>query len=116
MCFIRNAVLFMCALFISVIGLLFGVFDGHGGGACAQVVAKRLFHYITACLLPQEHLLRYLSSLSTSNPMELLNSYNDKVQFVDDVRELYAKSFYDFVLDLSKVRLHFFVVVVVVIL
>lgn len=84
------------------------MFDGHGGGACAQVVAKRLFHYITACLLPQEHLLRYLSSLNTPNPLELISCFNDKVQFVDDVRELYAKSFYNFVVDLSKVVDGFF--------
>lgn len=90
---------------ISSLGLLLGVYDGHGGGACAQVIAKRLFHYITACLLPHDHLQKYLSSLNTSNALELIRSYNDKVQFVDDVRELYHNSFIKFVQDLHNVRL-----------
>lgn len=97
------SITFLIVLFLIVLGLLVGIFDGHGGGACAQVVAKRLFHYITACLLPDEHLQKYLSSLKSSNPLELIKSYNDKVQFVDDVQDLYEKSFLKFIEDLSKV-------------
>nr|XP_046920551.1 LOW QUALITY PROTEIN: pyruvate dehydrogenase [acetyl-transferring]-phosphatase 1, mitochondrial-like [Dermatophagoides farinae] len=26
--------------------IIFGVFDGHGGGFCADVIARRLFHYV----------------------------------------------------------------------
>ncbi|XP_061730465.1 pyruvate dehydrogenase [acetyl-transferring]-phosphatase 1, mitochondrial-like [Nerophis ophidion] len=33
-------------------GLLFGVFDGHGGPACAHAVSQRLFYYITVAMLP----------------------------------------------------------------
>ncbi|KAF2896745.1 hypothetical protein ILUMI_09428 [Ignelater luminosus] len=83
-------------------GVLVGVFDGHGGGACAQVVSKRLYHYIASCLLPQDHLKRYFASLETAEPLELIQPYNDKVQFVEDVRDLYKNSFVDFVRDLSK--------------
>ncbi|XP_044762762.1 pyruvate dehydrogenase [acetyl-transferring]-phosphatase 1, mitochondrial [Coccinella septempunctata] len=84
-------------------GLLVGVFDGHGGGACAQVVAKRLYQYITACLLPQDQLLKYISSLDiVPNPMKLLKSYNNKVQLVDDVRDIYKKSFKRFLDNLVK--------------
>ncbi|KAJ8964084.1 hypothetical protein NQ314_005138, partial [Rhamnusium bicolor] len=82
---------------------LVGVFDGHGGGACAQVIAKRIYHYITACLLPYENLLHYLLSLTKSNAPELIRSYNDKVQFVDDVRDIYANSFLKFLRDLSEI-------------
>lgn len=83
-------------------GVLVGVFDGHGGGGCAQVIAKRLYHYIASCLLPPDHLKKYLASLETAQPLELIQSYNDKVQFVEDVRDLYINSFNDFLKDLSK--------------
>lgn len=84
-------------------GLLVGIFDGHAGGACAQVISKRLYHYITACLLPYDHLKMYLQSLKTDKPLELIESYNDTVQFVEDVREIYKRSFLNFLEDLSKV-------------
>ncbi|XP_030760828.1 pyruvate dehydrogenase [acetyl-transferring]-phosphatase 1, mitochondrial [Sitophilus oryzae] len=83
-------------------GLLVGVFDGHGGGACAQVIAKRLFNYITACLLPHESTLQYLLTLDQPKPPDLIESYNDKVQFVEDVRDIYKESFTKFVKELSE--------------
>lgn len=83
------------------------MFDGHGGGACAQVIAKRLFHYIAACLLPPENLQQYFSSLHQDTPLELIVNYNDKFQFVDDVREIYHRSFLNFLEDLKKVILLF---------
>ncbi|KAL3998641.1 Protein phosphatase 2C family protein [Acanthocheilonema viteae] len=33
--------------------LLFGVFDGHGGGACSRYISTRLFDYISCSLLKQ---------------------------------------------------------------
>ncbi|KAH1002689.1 hypothetical protein HUJ04_008753 [Dendroctonus ponderosae] len=83
-------------------GLLVGVFDGHGGGACAQVIAKRLFNYITACLLPHENLLQYVHSIAQPEHPDLLQSYNDKVQFVEDVRDIYKESFVQFVKELAE--------------
>ncbi|KAK4872684.1 hypothetical protein RN001_014713 [Aquatica leii] len=83
-------------------GLLMGVFDGHGGTACAQVISKRLYQYIAASLLPHDQLLRLLASYDTTEPLPLVQSYNDKVQFVEDVRDIYAKSFKEFILDISK--------------
>ncbi|XP_050294723.1 pyruvate dehydrogenase [acetyl-transferring]-phosphatase 1, mitochondrial-like [Anthonomus grandis grandis] len=83
-------------------GFLVGVFDGHGGGACAQVIAKRLFNYITACLLPHENLLQYVLNVNQPKPPDLLESYNDNVQFVEDVRDIYRESFVQFVKQLSE--------------
>ncbi|XP_053171988.1 pyruvate dehydrogenase [acetyl-transferring]-phosphatase 1, mitochondrial-like [Scomber japonicus] len=40
-------------------GVLFGVFDGHAGPACADAVSQRLFYYITVATLP----LRMLEEL-----------------------------------------------------
>lgn len=81
------------------------MFDGHGGGACAQVIAKRLFNYMTACLLPHENLLQYVHSAAQPEPPDLLQSYNDKVQFVEDVRDIYKESFVQFVKELAEVPL-----------
>lgn len=97
-------------------GHLIGVFDGHAGGACAQVIAKRLYRYITACLLPHDHLQEYIVSLNKqpndddgnnnqNQQLKLIETYNDKVQFVDDVRDIYENSFKEFLNDLSQVRM-----------
>ncbi|KAF5272767.1 hypothetical protein FQA39_LY07794 [Lamprigera yunnana] len=83
-------------------GLLFGVFDGHGGSACAQVISKRLYQYIALSLLSPNQLQEYLSSLNTITPLSLIQTYNDKLQFVEDVRDIYSKSFREFIVDLSE--------------
>lgn len=83
-------------------GVLLGVFDGHGGGACAQVVSKRLFRYISAGLLPPKLLQQYLNSIGSDKKLELLQTYNDKVEFVAEIRDLYQESFLNFVRDLIQ--------------
>lgn len=57
-------------------GFLLGVFDGHGGSACAQVVSKRLLQYIAASLLPEDLLKKYMEDASRETLME---TFNDKV-------------------------------------
>ncbi|XP_020787821.1 pyruvate dehydrogenase [acetyl-transferring]-phosphatase 2, mitochondrial isoform X1 [Boleophthalmus pectinirostris] len=37
-------------------GMLFGVFDGHGGWACAQAVSERLLYYIAVAMMPKQNL------------------------------------------------------------
>ncbi|XP_006028183.1 pyruvate dehydrogenase [acetyl-transferring]-phosphatase 2, mitochondrial isoform X2 [Alligator sinensis] len=37
-------------------GMMFGIFDGHGGYACAQAVSERLFYYIAVSLMSQQAL------------------------------------------------------------
>ncbi|KAK6627587.1 hypothetical protein RUM44_010065 [Polyplax serrata] len=85
-------------------GYLFGVFDGHGGGSCAQVVAKRLFHYITAFFLNHQQLLQLSESISSApdNPLKTLNFYNEKFEFVDVLRNLYTKSYHMFINELIE--------------
>ncbi|XP_044732768.1 pyruvate dehydrogenase [acetyl-transferring]-phosphatase 2, mitochondrial isoform X2 [Chrysoperla carnea] len=83
-------------------GLLMGVFDGHGGGSCAQVLAKRLFHYITASLLPPPLLQQYLQDLQDGKHTDLINSFNDKVQLVEDIAGVYKDSFLRFIHDLNN--------------
>lgn len=85
-------------------GLLLGVFDGHGGGACAQVISKRLFHYISACLLPPKLLRQYLDSINTKTELELLQTFNDKVDLLSEMKDLYRISFLTFLKDLVQVE------------
>ncbi|XP_071370150.1 pyruvate dehydrogenase [acetyl-transferring]-phosphatase 2, mitochondrial [Centroberyx affinis] len=37
-------------------GMLFGVFDGHGGWACAQAVSERLLYYVAVAMMSQQSL------------------------------------------------------------
>ncbi|CAK9798307.1 [Pyruvate dehydrogenase [acetyl-transferring]]-phosphatase 1, mitochondrial [Anthophora quadrimaculata] len=83
-------------------GILLGVFDGHGGVTCAQIISKRLFHYISACLLPRKLLKQYFNTVNSNNKLELLQMFNDKVEFVSDIRDLYQASFLRFVKDLIE--------------
>lgn len=73
---------------------LLGVFDGHGGAACAQVLAKRLLSYIAASLPSQyvsSHLLEQMTPVSRFHPeIELLydyqfNQYHTSVSYLRDV-------------------------------
>lgn len=80
-----------------------GVFDGHGGAACAQVVAKRLFNYISVSLLPPDLLYKYLQLLDQGDSsMQLLECFNDTYDLVEELKGIYAESLRDFVKDLSK--------------
>uniref|UniRef100_UPI0025AE2156 pyruvate dehydrogenase [acetyl-transferring]-phosphatase 2, mitochondrial n=1 Tax=Doryrhamphus excisus TaxID=161450 RepID=UPI0025AE2156 len=44
------------AICLQAKGMLFGVFDGHGGWACAQAVSERLLYYITIAMMPKSSL------------------------------------------------------------
>lgn len=83
-------------------GMLLGVFDGHGGGSCARVISKRLFHYISACLLPRKLLEQYLNTVDSDNKLELLQTFNDKAKFDSRNKSLYQESFLHFVKDLIE--------------
>lgn len=81
-------------------GVLLGVFDGHGGAACAQVLSKRLFDYVAATLLPEELIADCLSRLEEQKPVELVESYNDKFDIVGELKQLYLNSFKTFLKQL----------------
>lgn len=79
-------------------GLLFGVFDGHAGPACAQIIAKRLMRYIGASLVPADVLRQQLDNGVESHGF--LQCHNDKVDFVNKLRDLYEESFRKFAAEL----------------
>ncbi|KAK4288545.1 hypothetical protein Pmani_038431 [Petrolisthes manimaculis] len=75
-------------------GYLFGVFDGHGGPECSQVVAKRLFNYVAAALLPRAQLRRLVEEWHTSCPTPLIQVYNDPSLFVSELQKIYDESLF----------------------
>ncbi|KAJ8358647.1 hypothetical protein SKAU_G00151720 [Synaphobranchus kaupii] len=50
-------------------GMLFGVFDGHAGHACAQAVSERLFYYIAVSLLPLKTLVDIEEAVENDRPV-----------------------------------------------
>ncbi|KAL4717815.1 hypothetical protein ACJJTC_000964 [Scirpophaga incertulas] len=80
-------------------GVLMGVFDGHGGPACAQVISKRLLNYIAAALLPLHILQKFIKE---PQEKKLLETLNDKVEIVEDLRLLYENSFKRYLLELLE--------------
>nr|XP_006639780.1 PREDICTED: pyruvate dehydrogenase [acetyl-transferring]-phosphatase 1, mitochondrial-like [Lepisosteus oculatus]XP_015220557.1 PREDICTED: pyruvate dehydrogenase [acetyl-transferring]-phosphatase 1, mitochondrial-like [Lepisosteus oculatus]XP_015220558.1 PREDICTED: pyruvate dehydrogenase [acetyl-transferring]-phosphatase 1, mitochondrial-like [Lepisosteus oculatus]XP_015220559.1 PREDICTED: pyruvate dehydrogenase [acetyl-transferring]-phosphatase 1, mitochondrial-like [Lepisosteus oculatus] len=50
-------------------GMLFGVFDGHAGYACAQAVSERLFYYIAVSLLPLKTLMDIEEAVENERPV-----------------------------------------------
>nr|CAG4646246.1 EOG090X05SW [Macrothrix elegans] len=71
---------------------LLGVFDGHGGPACARVLAKRLLSYIAASLPYQA-----VSSL-------LLEQMTPTAEFRAEVEALYAYEFNQFHASVNHLR------------
>ncbi len=49
--------------------MLFGVFDGHAGSACAQAVSERLFYYIAVSLLPLKTLTEIEEAVESEWPV-----------------------------------------------
>lgn len=65
--------------------MMCGVFDGHGGGSCADVISRRLFHYIAVSLSanPKE----YIKSKMEDSIVDLVNipdPQKNKTPFYDD--------------------------------
>ncbi|KPP78768.1 Pyruvate dehydrogenase (acetyl-transferring)-phosphatase 2, mitochondrial-like [Scleropages formosus] len=50
-------------------GMLFGVFDGHGGHACAQTVSERLLYYVAVALMPQRVLEEVENAMESGRPV-----------------------------------------------
>ncbi|EDV99931.1 pyruvate dehydrogenase [acetyl-transferring]-phosphatase 1, mitochondrial [Drosophila grimshawi] len=77
-------------------GFMCGVFDGHAGAACGQVVSKRLLRYISAGTLPRQ-VLREQMKQGNCSSQSFLKCHNDKVDFVSEIRPIYEKSFQRYV-------------------
>lgn len=80
------------------LGTLLGVFDGHAGPSCAQIICKRLMRYIATSLIPPYVLQQQLANGAKSN--SFLNCHNDKVDFIPEVDEIYERSFAQYAREL----------------
>ncbi|XP_055607446.1 pyruvate dehydrogenase [acetyl-transferring]-phosphatase 1, mitochondrial [Uranotaenia lowii] len=84
-------------------GLLVGIFDGHAGPACSQVISKRLMRYVAASLVPPDDLKGHL--LNGAQSQSFINCHNDKLEFVSEIKDIYEKSFSLFANELTNTTL-----------
>lgn len=83
-------------------GYLFGIYDGHGGAACGQVVAKRLLNYISAGFLSPLDLEKHITALEAESPADLLEYFNVNFELVQDLRDLYQRSYIEYLMKLKS--------------
>lgn len=50
-------------------GMMFGIFDGHGGHACAQAVSERLFYYMAVSLMSHQTLEQMEEATENMKPL-----------------------------------------------
>lgn len=70
--------------------MLFGVFDGHGGSACAQAVSERLLYYIAVAMMPKQSLEEVESGMQHGRPVPpILQWYKHRTDFNYEPAALY---------------------------
>ncbi|XP_014274149.1 pyruvate dehydrogenase [acetyl-transferring]-phosphatase 2, mitochondrial [Halyomorpha halys] len=82
--------------------IMFGVFDGNSGSACSHVVAKRLFPYLQASLLPKNVLKQLISMAKNDQNIQFLDSFQDKYFFLQEYQQVYEDSFKCFLQELVE--------------
>ncbi|XP_068158687.1 LOW QUALITY PROTEIN: pyruvate dehydrogenase [acetyl-transferring]-phosphatase 1, mitochondrial [Drosophila tropicalis] len=83
-------------------GFICGIFDGHGGAACGQVVSKRLLRYISAATLPRQVLREQMKQPGGCSSQSFLKCHNDNVDFVNEIRPIYEHSFQKYIKELIE--------------
>ena len=81
-------------------GGLFGVFDGHGGSACAQSVSERLFSYIAVSLLSTDQFEQYSQQMRSESPPQLVNKYRFREDYIsEDLLHIYVQGLQRYVTE-----------------
>ncbi|XP_016981564.1 pyruvate dehydrogenase [acetyl-transferring]-phosphatase 1, mitochondrial [Drosophila rhopaloa] len=81
-------------------GFICGIFDGHAGAACGQVVSKRLLRYVSAATLPRQVLREQMKQGCSSQ--SFLKCHNDNVDFVSEIKPIYEASFLKYIKQLTE--------------
>ncbi|KAH8238317.1 hypothetical protein KR032_003645 [Drosophila birchii] len=81
-------------------GFICGIFDGHAGASCGQVVSKRLLRYVSAGTLPRQVLRAQMKEGCSSQ--SFLKCHNDNVDFVSEIKPIYEASFQKYIKQLSE--------------
>ncbi|KAH8367949.1 hypothetical protein KR084_004619 [Drosophila pseudotakahashii] len=81
-------------------GFICGIFDGHAGAACGQVVSKRLLRYVSAATLPRQVLREQMKQGCSSQ--SFLKCHNDNVDFVSEIKPIYEASFVKYIKQLTE--------------
>lgn len=74
-------------------GILFGVFDGHGGPNCAENISKRLLDYIALSMLPPKLLSDYVESSCNIDLIERFSIQDNNTIFVPEIHKNSLKLF-----------------------
>ena len=113
-------------------GMLFGVYDGHGGASCGIVTANRLQHYVATGLMSKEDVSGHLDRLrkagrftigtycrfemhpsifseddveATQKEMHsVLTTFNDEWEMVHDLKKAHQKSYVEYVAKMLRAR------------
>ena len=81
-------------------GVLFAVFDGHGGCACAQAVKERLFNYIAVSLLPIHKLEDLNHAMKTDTPMDICDwHFNINCYFNEEMSTIHRASLQKYIVE-----------------
>lgn len=87
-------------------GMLFGVFDGHGGSACAQAVSERLLYYIAVAMMPKKSLEELESGMQLGKPVPpILQWHKHRTDFNYEPASLYIdylRIFWQGLLDIDE--------------
>ncbi|EDX02352.1 pyruvate dehydrogenase [acetyl-transferring]-phosphatase 1, mitochondrial [Drosophila yakuba] len=81
-------------------GFICGIFDGHAGASCGQVVSKRLLRYVSAATLPRQVLREQMKQGADSQ--SFLKCHNDNVDFVSEIKPIYEASFLKYIKQLTE--------------
>ncbi|XP_066534150.1 pyruvate dehydrogenase phosphatase catalytic subunit 1 [Hoplias malabaricus] len=87
-------------------GMLYGVFDGHAGCACAQALSERLFYYIAVSMLPHETLAELENAVESGRALQPILQWHKHPNdyFSREASRLYFSSlrtYWQELLDLS---------------